>query len=270
MVYCAKCGKEHKEDAEFCPHCGEPIKGIYIYRRPREKVWGLTRVLAGLFGALLLIVAFGLLIGGISLNAVTDNFSDENGFLLVGPTRLNVQSYAVVLEDVDIDFGSEIRNRILIQRLPNFVSIKLRGGSNNPDKEVFIGIAMLRDIRTYLLDVEYHRIIDTDWDHSLWNQQSDIIEYSLHSGEAPGGPPIAQSFWVAHVTGSGRQSLIWEPSSGDYWFVVMNADGSKNVDVDMEFGVKIPFLMDLGKILLMIGIFLGLIGFVIIYYGAIR
>ncbi len=39
MPYCPKCGKEVKEDAVFCPYCGETLKvgGRVVYARARDE-----------------------------------------------------------------------------------------------------------------------------------------------------------------------------------------------------------------------------------------
>jgi uncharacterized membrane protein YvbJ len=34
MVYCAKCGKQNDDDATFCKHCGESLKG---YTKSRDQ-----------------------------------------------------------------------------------------------------------------------------------------------------------------------------------------------------------------------------------------
>lgn len=50
----------------------------------------------------------------------------------------------------------------------------------------------------------------------------------------------------------------------------MNADGSADVDIDMQLGVKIPILLAIGGGLLTGGFITLVIGGLIIYFGAYR
>ena len=47
-------------------------------------------------------------------------------------------------------------------------------------------------------------------------------------------------------TGAGPQSLTWEAEDGDWSVVVMNADGSRGVQADINAGAKLPFLSEVG------------------------
>ncbi len=70
---------------------------------------------------------------------------------------------------------------------------------------------------------------------------------------------MVHSFWSAHVSGSGTQSLTWEPELGNYWIVGMNADGSMGVDIEVRIGAKLPILRAIGGILVAVGLVLVLI-----------
>ena len=50
-------------------------------------------------------------------------------------------------------------------------------------------------------------------------------DYSRRPGGEPTGPPGDQTFWVASTSGTGEQTLEWEPEDGDWRAVVMNEDG---------------------------------------------
>ena len=55
----------------------------------------------------------------------------------------------------------------------------------------------------------------------------------------PPSPPGQEEFWVASVEGSGDQSLLWEPESGNWAVVIMNADGRAGVSVDVRVGGQV-------------------------------
>jgi uncharacterized membrane protein YvbJ len=55
MPYCPECGKEIKDDAMFCPRCGAPIRQAGItYRMPHRREWTIGRVLAIIFGGIII------------------------------------------------------------------------------------------------------------------------------------------------------------------------------------------------------------------------
>ena len=71
-------------------------------------------------------------------------------------------------------------------------------------------------------------------------------------GGAPATPPAQQTFWVASAAGPGPQQLTWTPTDGRWAVAVMNADGSRPVDVDLSAGATLPHLQ-----WLWIGLFVG-------------
>lgn len=62
--------------------------------------------------------------------------------------------------------------------------------------------------------------------------------------------------------------MEWEPETGSYWVVAMNADGSS--DVDVQLGARITILHTVGYALIGAGIVLLLIGFAIARVGVLR
>lgn len=271
MPYCKKCGKEIDENAVFCSHCGTPVKASdVVYRRPRSPRWNLGSILAVFFGGVIILVSIGLLVGGGVVIWAQSTFSDSEGFLISSESRLQSGSYAMVLQGVDINMDVDVPDYIWTPKPGDFVTVKLVGRSNDPSKEVFIGIARDTDASGYLNSVEYDLIVGPSWDYKPLRGVRFSVSYSNHPGVAPSQAPTSLTFWEASVTGSGTQTLEWEPENGSFWIVVMNADGSADVDLDMQFGVKVPILRTIGSWLLTGGfITLGIGGF-IIYYGAYR
>ena len=71
-------------------------------------------------------------------------------------------------------------------------------------------------------------------------------EYSRRPGGAPSGPPGDETFWAASATGTGEQTLDWEPEDGDWRVVVMNADASRGVSADMSIGAELDSVLWIG------------------------
>ncbi len=86
-----------------------------------------------------------------------------------------------------------------------------------------------------------------------------------YSGVALGGrrdvgtPDI--DLFEAVAVGSGRQEVTWTIAPGDWRAIIMNADGTAGVDVDVRFGARFPYLrgfaiagMVIGGTLIVLGI----------------
>jgi hypothetical protein len=82
--------------------------------------------------------------------------------------------------------------------------------------------------------------------------------------------PTDLDVWTAEATGSGEQTLVWTPEPGNYWLVVMNADASPDVNIDLGAGVRIPILNYVGRGLFVGGLVLLAVGVAIVYFGAIK
>jgi hypothetical protein len=218
---------------------------------------GLGRGVAAFIAFILLMTGFGLAVGGFAVLSVHSNFADSEGFIMSHPTDLTVNSYAIVQKAVNINIDTDLP--IWIPNLGDFVQLKIVITSNDPSKEVFIGIAGVSDASGYLSGANYHEVDDFSWDYNPWRETTPRIVYNERSGGAPAGAPVVHSFWSAHVSGSGTQTMTWEPELGNFWIVGMNADGSIGVDIEVQMGARLPILRTIGGILLAVGLILVLI-----------
>jgi len=271
MPYCEKCGNEIDEETTSCPKCGADVKAPGVaYRRPRSSGRNSATILAIFFGGIIIIASLGILAGGGAVMWVQSTFSDSDGFLISGEVSLQVDSHALVGQGVDIDLDVDTPSYVRQPKLGDFVTVKLVGTNNDPAKPVFIGIAREGAASGYLSGVEYDEVVDLDWPYDQPGGHQPTVSYDTHQGGAPSRAPATETFWEASITGSGTQTLEWEPEEGNFWFVVMNADGSSDVDVDMRLGAKVPFLRNIGNMLFAGGFISLLVGGLIIYVGVIR
>jgi hypothetical protein len=203
-------------------------------------------------GSLILIVAVGILFGGGALVGIDRGFTDKDGFLTVPPADLERDTYAVAAEAV---FEGDW---VWWYRHPTTVRIRMTG-----ERPVFLGIAARADLEAYLSDVSYSEIERIDFDDyrkdRVWT-----TEYSDHIGPNAPTPPSDQMFWHASAQGEGTQTLTWEIEPGDWMLVVMNADGSRGIEVTGTVGAETPWLLAVGIGLLAVGIVVGAIGLAII------
>ncbi len=216
------------------------------------------KVVSLILGSLILIVGIALLFGGGALIGVDQGFTDEEGFLTSPSAELERDTYAVVGEVVlEGDW-------IWWYRHPTTARIRMTG-----DVPVFVGIAPRADLEAYLLDVSYSEIEEIDFEEHR-RERVWTTEYDDHIGPNAPAPPGDQTFWAASVQGEGTQDLVWEIEPGDWALVVMNADGSRGIDVTGSVGAEAPWLLAVGIGVLAAGVVLVAIGLALVLLVARR
>ena len=210
---------------------------------------GPGRIVALVFGILLLLPAAGLLpAGGVLLWADTSNRTD--GYVFSETDSFATDGYALVSERIDLATGADW--------LPISAALgtaRAEVTPTDPDADLFVGIAPLAEGAAYLADVQRAVIDDLG--------TTSIDEVPVPGGE-PSGPPGDQDFWVAQVSGSGTQQLDWEPAEGNWLFVVMNEDGSAGVSIDARVGAEVPALGGLAWALLGVGLVFLVVGLLLV------
>ena len=106
-----------------------------------------------------------------------------------------------------------------------------------------------------------HEVIN-DIAFSPFEYQSVVI-----GGARPIGPSETGLFDVV-ASGEGRQQVSWKIQPGAWRAVIMNADGSPGVDVDVRFGARFPYLKGFAIAAMVIGgtvIVLGILWLAFLY-----
>jgi hypothetical protein len=206
--------------------------------KPRgSRAGGITLII---LGSIVALIALGLLAGGGVLMWADRTQRDTAGYLTSPSTRLVTSSYAIAATDLTVATdapGWHVSNGAL-----GSVRIVATAGTANP---LFIGIAPSADVQQYLDGVAYEQL-------QGFVGMPGGPDYLRHSGAAPASP-VSQSFWHAHVSGSGTQSLTWNLSTGHWAVVLMNADSSQTVAAEVSIGATAPFLFRLALGLLIGG-----------------
>ena len=176
---------------------------------PERERGGAGRVVLIVIGSIAAVLAFGALASGCALVAIDQTQRDDDGFLMSPDEDFRTSAYAIVSESADLDAeGAE-------WALDSFLgTVRIRSDSN---RSVFVGIGPESEVDGYLEGVEHDVVTDLE----------DEPSYSRTEGGEPQGPPADQGFWDASSSGSGEQTLEWDPEDGDWRVVVMNADGSR-------------------------------------------
>jgi hypothetical protein len=202
--------------------------------------WGAGRIVALVFGVVLLLPALGLLLGGgVLLWADLGNRTD--GHVFSETDSFSTDGFALTSERIDLATGAD------------WVPLSAALGTARAEvtsadgSDVFVGIAPVDEGAAYL-DGVARSVID---DLGTTANDERFID-----GGPPAGAPGDQDFWVAQASGPGTQQLDWEPAEGDWVFVVMNADGSAGVAMDARIGATIPALGGLAWGMLGVGVLL--------------
>jgi hypothetical protein len=223
------------------------------YWMPPQR-WTAGRVIALVIGILLLLPAIGLTAaGGVLLYADGPARSDD-GFLYSSSENFSSTGYAITSRSIDLVTGADW---VPVSSTLGTAKIQVTGANGS---DVFVGIARVADTTNYIGGVD--RTVVTD----LGSGSAPAIRTGAG---APSTPPGEQTFWAAQTEGSGTQTLTWKPSSGNWTLIVMNSDGSAGVSVDARIGATVPALTGLAWGLLGAGLFLLLIG-VLLLVLAIR
>jgi hypothetical protein len=216
------------------------------------------RILLVILGSIVALLAAGLLAAGIVLLWADQTQRDDDGFLTTPTERFERDSFAIVSDNIDLFETDAGEDWLLLDDVLG--DIRLR--SENVDGgETFVGIGRTADVRRYLGDVERDEVTDLDFEPFR-------VSYRRFEGGAPAGPPTEQTFWAASASGAGEQTATWSPESGNWTVVVMNADGSQGVAVELSAGAKASFLLWLAIGLVVAGALLLAAGATIVVLGA--
>ena len=188
------------------------------------------RVVLIVLGSIGVLFGVALLAGGGFL-LWADRTQREDGYLTTPTERFATPTYALTRTRLEID--TEEPGWVLNDSW--FGKVRIRGESAD-EKMLFIGIGPQADVARYLGTVAHANVQDIDFDPFR-------VTYLPIAGGAPQGPPTEQRFWAASASGVGTQTLTWKVRDGDWSVVLMNADGSRGVDADIDVGAKLSFLL---------------------------
>ena len=199
--------------------------------------WTAGRTVSVVAGGVLAVLALALAVPGVALLAADQVGRDDDGFLTSPRVELSSGAYAITSGDLTLHTDAPP------SLTPDALVGDLRVTAIGDGRDVFIGLGPTDRVREYLAGVATSR---------LTNLEGDGGTYRNSPGGEPPAPPTQAGVWTERASGSGPQQLSWSPRDGDWTVVVMNADGSRGVDVTASAGAEMPALPWL------VGVLLGL------------
>jgi hypothetical protein len=223
---------------------------------PSESVasrWTAGRITALVIGIVLAL--FGLVLlgaGGTGLWA--DQTQRDAGYVTTDVHEFSTSGSALATTSTEI--GSAGFGWLYSPGLLD--DVRIRVTPTSADAPLFVGIGPSADVDRYLSGVGHTVITE------FWGDEVDTVDGGKRA-TAPG----TQEFWVASASGTGAQSLEWEPTDGSWTVVVMNPDGGPGIDVGADLGARMPAVVWIGVGVLIAGV-IFLAGGALLIIGAVR
>jgi hypothetical protein len=192
-------------------------------------------------GSVVGLLSFALLAGGAAALWANGEKKDD-GYLWSSTERVSTHTSALATENADVDLDGA---GWLVDS-GSLGKIRLKATSRT-DAPIFVGIARTSDVARYLHGTRHATVTDI---HTKTFRTKFHIDTRTTNGTRAVGAPIDQRFWAASSYGMGTREFTWKIKDGNWSVVVMNADGSKNVDAAVSGGAEAPFLAPLGWSLL--------------------
>jgi hypothetical protein len=219
----------------------------------RPSGWTGGRIAALVIGTLLVLVSLALL-GGGGTGLWADLTQREAGYVTTDVHDFSTSGSALATEPTHL--GSPGVGWLYSPGLLGNVRIRVTPVSSS--SRLFVGIGRSTGVDRYLAGVN-HTVVSDFFGNKVKNV----------AGASPASAPGAQHFWVASSTGPGARTLKWDPHSGSWTVVVMNADGRPGIEVRADLGARMPAVLWIAIGLLVAGaVFLA--GGGLLIAGAIR
>ena len=132
-------------------------------------------------------------------------------------------------------------------------------------KDLFVGWAEASDGENYLRDVMFETPPIWHWYVEAYYAGIEIPDsLNQNYGGEPTNPPSEETFWIESVQSTKATKItwdaFWEPLDNRKILIIMNSDGTTNVNADIQLGFKVPIFGWLPFVFIPLGVLLCLVG----------
>lgn len=182
--------------------------------------------------ALILVSIVVILAGGFCAvpSFVTYRALDSDGYV-TGSGRMTSASAALVTRTAQFKEISE--EEVEENRVGGDTIIRIRA-ERTDGGDVAVAIGAADAVQSYLVRGSSETVNDLEFDPFGYR--------GVAVGAGRDLPAPDPALFRAFASGPGEQEITWTVEAGEWRALVMNADGAANVDVDVEFGVRFPYL----------------------------
>lgn len=219
-----------------------------------------------------LLTALGLsLTVGAAIIMGADSAQQDGQYLTMDSQRYQSTGHAITTPSLVLNPGDS--GMAGLPPLEELASLQVRVTPVVAEQPIFVGIADAFDVSAYLDDVPHAALGGVSWTQEgqlagQWSWQSDARgELQETPGTRPPAAPADQNFWVASATGTGTQKLTFDLQEGQWTLVVMNADGTRPVWIDLQPGVRTELLGLVNPGMLITGVMGLLLGVPLLLLG---
>lgn len=218
-----------------------------VGRSRKKKILFLT------VGLLLLVLGIMAISGGAAIlyyNAGTD--SEGYAMSVVHEVRSSANAYVLWVAPWQGSSFSWVGES-------NIGACKWVASSVDGGPEVLMGWAWASDGAAYISNFRYETPDQVwNWYTEAYYAEIDVPSTKLVGQGVPSRVPSAETFWIDSAATSGTATIHWDPTwdktAGMKMIILMNADGSSGVNVDLQLGFKVPILTWLPYVLIPLGI----------------
>jgi hypothetical protein len=190
----------------------------------RRSGWTGGRIATLVIGVVLVLLSLALL-GGGGTGLWAELTQRDAGYVTTGVHEFSTTGSALATEPTHL--GSPGVGWLYSPALLGNVRIRVTPVSAGP--ALFVGIGRSTDVDRYLTGVNHTVISD------FFGNKVEAV-----AGGTPRSAPGTQHFWVASSTGPGARTLRWDPDSGSWTVVVMNANARPGIGVRADLGARMP------------------------------
>ena len=240
----------------------------YTSPPPRMKPGYWVLLVFGMLAAVL-----GLVLSAIGVTAMSIDAAQRDGRYLEFATEdIQTTGYALVSESLTVELAEPYGAQGL--QPGEIASIQVMATSSVPDQEIFIGIGPSSDVSSYLQDVPYSHLGNVSgptfgYDTGPW---FDTQEKAVTAGTSAPSNPAEETFWTQSASGTETQEVTWDLEAGQWSLVIMNADASRPVWVEVQAAVRSDLTADVlgsaGAGLLLTGLLALTVGILLLLLGA--